>query len=125
MRTRVRKGRARCPTKPTSGAVGVGPAALLAATSGAASAPQAGFKIVYTHSTGPGRTDVYVMNGGGSEQRNLARSAGPDHGYAWLPDGRKLAFVSRRDGSRRERAAEADAEAGHERDPIWSPAPTN
>ena len=39
------------------------------------------------------------MNADGSGQRNLTRNPAYDADPAWSPDGRKLAFVSNRDGS--------------------------
>jgi Tol biopolymer transport system component len=50
-----------------------------------------------------GNWEVYVMNPGGSDQRNLTRNPGNDGrqgwGAAWSPDGRKITFVSDRDGT--------------------------
>jgi hypothetical protein len=40
--------------------------------------------------------ELYVMNADGSGKRVLTRDAG---GLGWSPDGRKIAFVSNRDGS--------------------------
>ena len=65
-------------------------------------------------------SEIYVMNADGSGQRRLARHAARYFAPAWSPDGRKLAFVSDRDGPfgsnagdlrrerRRQRAAEPD-----------------
>ncbi len=38
------------------------------------------------------------MNADGSGQRNVSRAPGLDGGHVWSPDGRKIAFLSRRDG---------------------------
>ena len=51
-----------------------------------------------------GRGDVYVMNADGSGQRNLTRNPAPprdaeDSSPALSPDGRRIVFVSQRDGS--------------------------
>src|SRR5215218_2769387 len=46
-----------------------------------------------------GNTDVYVMNADGSGQRRLTRAPRDDFVPAWSPDGRKIAFVSKRDGN--------------------------
>ena len=46
-----------------------------------------------------GNTEVYVINADGSGQRRLTRSPREDFVPAWSPDGRKIAFVSRRDGN--------------------------
>jgi len=46
-----------------------------------------------------GNTDVYVMNADGSGQRRPTRAPRDDFVPAWSPDGRKIAFVSKRDGN--------------------------
>jgi len=46
-----------------------------------------------------GNTDVYVINADGSGQRRLTRAPRDDFVPAWSPDGRKIAFVSKRDGN--------------------------
>ena len=43
-------------------------------------------------------SEIFVMNADGSRQRNLTRNPAPDGDPVWSPDGRKILFVSKRDG---------------------------
>jgi len=43
-------------------------------------------------------SDIYVMNADGSGKRNLTHDALQNAEPVWSPDGRRIAFVSRRDG---------------------------
>ena len=43
--------------------------------------------------------DVWVMNADGSGQRNLTRNPAHDGGGSWSPDGKKIVFVTNRDGN--------------------------
>jgi TolB protein len=42
---------------------------------------------------------MQVMNADGSEQRKLTRLSNSDGSFSWSPDGRRIAFVSDRDGN--------------------------
>jgi Tol biopolymer transport system component len=44
-----------------------------------------------------GNADIWVMPAGGGPARRLTTSKASDGAPAWSPDGRRLAFVSRRD----------------------------
>ena len=85
--------------------------------------------------------DIYLVNVDGSGLRRLARAisplvrmpGGPPGGFsanpAWSPDGRRIAFVSNRDGSNDIFVVNADGSGlrnltrsrGNDRDPVWSP----
>jgi Tol biopolymer transport system component len=49
-------------------------------------------------SEGPCNDELYSVNADGSGLRRLTRNAAADGQAAWSPDGRKIAFISRRDG---------------------------
>ena len=49
-----------------------------------------------------GNGEIYVMNADGSGKRNLTRNPAQDGRPSWSPDGRRIAFVSNRDGRRLE-----------------------
>ena len=43
-------------------------------------------------------SDIYVMAADGKNQRRLTNNPATDHSPSWLPDGKRIAFVSERDG---------------------------
>ena len=89
------------------------------------------FRIAWTHSSGPSwaNGEVFVMNDDGSEPRNLSRHPAHESEPAWSPDGRKVAFLSRRDGGQEIYVVNADGSGlrrltrspNRELGPAWSP----
>ena len=74
--------------------------------------------------------ELFVINADGSGLRRLTRNAVPDGDAVWSPDGRKIAFLSRRDGTGADvfvmNADGSDQrnltrKPGNEVDPGWSP----
>jgi TolB protein len=51
------------------------------------------------HRAGPCNDEIFVINADGSGLRRLTRNAAADGHPAWSPDGKKIAFLSRRDGT--------------------------
>ena len=43
-------------------------------------------------------SDIYVMAADGKNQRRLTNNPASDHSPSWAPDGKRIAFVSERDG---------------------------
>jgi Tol biopolymer transport system component len=120
--------------------------AILIAQSSAESASSRGIvkpvgKIAFDHVTSgesSGPSDIYVVNAGGGNVRNLTHDPTDDLDPAWSPDGRKIAFVSYRcsaeaqacsstihlmnaDGSG-QRSVTRNEPGRSDRDPAWSPA---
>jgi len=94
-----------------------------------------GRKIAFTRAGGRGRGGpavlyIYVMNADGSGERRLTREAGVNYSFpSWSPDGRKIVFVSERDGNFEVYVMNADGSGqrnltrhpGHDSAPSWSP----
>ena len=64
-------------------------------------------RIAYTHAVVQ-NTEVYVMDTDGGNPRNLTEFLGRDFDPVWSPDGRRIAFVSVRDGLGGVRTMNAD-----------------
>ena len=77
-----------------------------------------------------GNAEIYVMDAYGGNQENLTNHPADDRMPDWSPDGTKIAFVSRRDGNRKQiHVMDADGKnvirltdlrVGIRR-PVWSP----
>ena len=57
-----------------------------------------GKRIAFTSSR-DGNYEIYLMDAGGGNVRNLTNHPAQDNYAAWSPDGRRLAFISNRDGA--------------------------
>ena len=86
-------------------------------------------RIVFT-SLRDGNNEIYVMDADGGNQENLTNNPAYDAQPDWSPDGRKIAFVSGRDGSPSQiHVMNADGKnpirltigRGGKSDPDWSP----
>jgi Tol biopolymer transport system component len=74
-------------------------------------------------------TELHVMNADGSARRKLARMSNSDGSFSWSPDGRRIAFVSKRDGNDEVYVINVDGSRlrnltrnpARDGDPKWSP----
>lgn len=75
------------------------------------------------------KNEIYVMNADGSDVRRITLNAADDYYPTWAPDGRRLAFVSERDGRAQIYAMNIDgsnvvritSSAGNDTWPAWGP----
>lgn len=88
-----------------------------------------GDRIVFAGSDGQGSLDIFTMRADGSDRQRLTHHEASDTQPDWSPDGRRIAFVSSRegkgqlwvmssDGSDAKRLVESTHEA---QNPEWSP----
>jgi TolB protein len=78
---------------------GIAAALLIAGFMLVPSAASAVGRIVYVSTGGGADREVYVMNGDGSGQTPLTDNAATDKDTSWSPDGKRILFVSDRDGN--------------------------
>jgi TolB protein len=118
-------------TRASDGSWTLGPAQPLTSGAGPNQAPvwSPDGRMILFESRRDGNREIYIMNGDGSEQRNLTNHPAHDSLPKWSPDGRRLVFFSRRDGDDEVYVMAADGSAptrltqsaGPDRMPAWSP----
>jgi TolB protein len=88
-----------------------------------------GKKLLFSHTTERGDTDLFISNLDGSDRQNVTSHPGIDSSPAWSPSGRQFAFISNRHGIPQLYIADSDGgnvrrivkEGGDADSPSWSP----
>jgi TolB protein len=93
------------------------------------SASPDGSQIAFSSRSDRGDTDIFLIDSGGKQRRNITNSPRSDFSPTWSPSGRQIGFVSDRGGNPQIYIMDADgsnvrrvvSEGGHAVSPSWSP----